>query len=85
MMLYAMHDAMVKAMPATRWRRASPNPGHGSGRAELRFVLRRACKFHNGEPVTAEDVKFSLERYRGSSSKTMKERVAGVRRPIRTG
>ena len=27
MLLYAMHDAMVKAMPATRWRRASPSPG----------------------------------------------------------
>jgi hypothetical protein len=34
--------------------------------------------FHNGEPLTADDVKFSLERYRGSSSKTLKERVAGV-------
>jgi ABC-type transport system substrate-binding protein len=34
--------------------------------------------FHNGEALTADDVKFSLERYRGSSSKTLKERVAGV-------
>jgi len=35
-------------------------------------------RFHNGDPVTAEDVKFSFERYRGSSSKMMKERVAAV-------
>jgi len=38
-------------------------------------------KFHNGEPVTAEDVKFSFERYRGSASKTLKERVAAVETP----
>ena len=34
--------------------------------------------FHNGEPVTAEDVKFSFERYRGAAHALMKERVAGV-------
>ena len=27
----------------------------------------RASKFHNGDPVTAEDVKFSFERYRGAA------------------
>jgi len=31
-------------------------------------VLRAGVRFHNGEPVTAEDVKVSLERYRGSVS-----------------
>jgi peptide/nickel transport system substrate-binding protein len=28
-----------------------------------RFVLRSGIKFHNGRPITAEDVKYSLERY----------------------
>ena len=32
------------------------------------FVLRAGVRFHNGEPVTAEDVKVSLERYPGSVS-----------------
>ena len=29
------------------------------------FVLRDGVRFHNGDPVTADDVKFSFERYRG--------------------
>ena len=32
------------------------------------FVLRKEAQFHNGEQVTAEDVKFSFERYRGAAT-----------------
>src|SRR6266850_360093 len=35
-------------------------------------------KFHNGDPVTAEDVKFSYERYRGAGVKLLKDRVREV-------
>ena len=31
------------------------------------FVLRKGASFHNGDPVTAEDVKFSFERYKGAA------------------
>jgi len=82
MVLYALHDAMVKPMPgnqltpslAESWS-ASPD-----GLA-YEFVLRRAARFHNGDPVTAEDVKFSFERYRGSSSKLIKDKVAAIEIP----
>src|SRR6267143_2877138 len=61
--LYALHDAMVKPLPgnpmapslAESWS-ASPDW------LVYEFVLRKGVRFHNGEPVTAEDVKFSLER-----------------------
>ena len=42
------------------------------------FALRKGVKFHNGDPVGAEDVKFSLERYKGGAAATFKARVAGV-------
>jgi peptide/nickel transport system substrate-binding protein len=42
------------------------------------FLLRNNVKFHNGEPVTAEDVKFSFERYRGGGAKLLKDRVREV-------
>src|SRR5262249_41208882 len=45
------------------------------------FVLRKGARFHNGEPVTAEDVKFSFERYRGVSAKGLKDRVGAVGAP----
>jgi peptide/nickel transport system substrate-binding protein len=43
------------------------------------FTLRANARFHNGERVTAEDVKFSFERYRGANAATFKERVQEVR------
>jgi peptide/nickel transport system substrate-binding protein len=82
LLMYALHDAVVKPMPgnpmapslAESWS-ASPDG------LVYEFVLRRGVKFHNGDPVTSEDVKFSLERYRGAAHRTLKERVAAVDTP----
>jgi hypothetical protein len=42
------------------------------------FVLRKGIRFHNGDPVTGEDVKFSFERYQGGAAKLLKEKVREV-------
>ncbi len=82
MVHYALHDALVKPMPggvntpslAESWTASKDG-------LVYEFVLRKGPRFHNGEPVTAEDVKFSFERYRGSGAKLLKERVAGIDTP----
>src|SRR5438874_1799866 len=79
MLMYAIHDAMVKPLPgnplapslAESWTLSTDGLAY-------EFVLRNGVRFHNGDPVTAEDVKFSFERYRGAASRTFKERVAAV-------
>ena len=79
MVLYAVHDALVKPMPggdntpslAESWTVSKDG-------LTYEFVLRKGVKFHNGDPLTAEDVKFSFDRYRGASAKLLKDRVREV-------
>ena len=82
MIMYALHDAIAKPMPgkslapslAESWSVSPDGLVH-------EFVLRKNVKFHNGDPVTSEDVKFSFERYRGISAKMLKDRVAAIETP----
>jgi peptide/nickel transport system substrate-binding protein len=82
MELYALHDAVVKPLPgqpmapclAESWSASEDGMTYD-------FVLRKGTMFHTGDPVTAEDVKFSFERYRGSSKDLLKDRVATIETP----
>jgi peptide/nickel transport system substrate-binding protein len=77
--IYAIHDALARPMP---------NQKIGASLAEswtesadgltYEFKLRRGLKFHNGDPLTAEDVKFSFERYKGAGAKELQTRVRAV-------
>ncbi len=62
-MLFALHDALVKPMPGNRM---SPSLAESwtesPDKLSYEFKLRKAIKFHNGDPFTAEDAKFSFER-----------------------
>jgi peptide/nickel transport system substrate-binding protein len=79
MIMYALHDAMLKPMPGNP---QAPSLAESWSASEdglsYEFVLRQGTLFHNGEPVTAEDVKFSFERYKGASHAMLKDRVAAV-------
>jgi peptide/nickel transport system substrate-binding protein len=82
MVLYALQDALVKPMPGQALAPSlAESWSAGEDALSYEFVLRQGAKFHNGDPVTAEDVKFSFERYRGAASKLLKERVAAIETP----
>ena len=61
--MYALHDALVKPMPGNLM---TPSLAESWTANEAQtiyeFKLREGLKFHNGDPFTAEDVKFSFER-----------------------
>jgi len=79
MVLYALHDALVKPMPAGLNTSSLAESWTASKDGlTYEFVIRRGVKFHHGEPVTAADVKFSFERYKGAGAKLLKERVREV-------
>src|SRR3989454_7373754 len=79
LVLYAIHDALVKPMPAGD---NTPSLAESwtvsKDGLSYEFVLRRNTKFHNGDPVTADDVKFSFERYKGAGATLLKEKVKDV-------
>ncbi|HXJ81964.1 MAG TPA: ABC transporter substrate-binding protein [Candidatus Methylomirabilis sp.] len=79
MVLYAIHDALVKPMPGnTRAPSLAAFWKVSNDGLTYEFQIRDGIRFHNGDPLTADDVKFSFERYRGASSKLLKEKVASV-------
>jgi len=79
MVLYAMHDALVKPMPG---KPMAPSLAESWTQSKdglvYEFVLRKNVRFHNGDVMTAEDVKFSFERYRGASAALLQGKVARV-------
>src|SRR5437899_1586087 len=78
--LFALHDALVRPLPG----KGKMSPSLAESWTEspdglvYEFKLRRDLKFHNGDPVTAEDVKFSYERYRGAGAKEIQAHVRQV-------
>src|SRR3954469_8535619 len=78
-MLYAIHDARVRPYPGHKM---GPSLAESWSESEdgltYEFKLRPNVKFHNGDPVTAEDVKFSFERYQGTGAKSLKDHVREI-------
>ena len=78
-MLYALHDALVRPLPGQKMGNALAESWTESPDGlRYEFKLRRGLKFHNGDPVTTEDVKFSFERYKGAGSKELQAHVRQV-------
>jgi peptide/nickel transport system substrate-binding protein len=77
--LYALHDALIKPLPGnamTPCLAESWTESHDGLAVE--FKLRQGLTFHNGDPFTADDVKFSFKRYKGASANLFREKVKNV-------
>src|SRR3954447_11177025 len=75
-MQYALHDALVKPMPGQHMAPSlAESWAESPDKLSYEFKLRQGVKFHNGDPFTAEDVKFSFERAKAAQ---LKEKVKEV-------
>src|SRR2546426_175540 len=75
--LYAFHDALVKPMPGNLMAPSLAESWTVSADQRVYdFKLREGLKFHNGDPFTADDVKFSF--HRSKAGKVLKDRVREV-------
>ena len=78
-MLYALHDALVRAYPGQKMGPALAQSWQESEDGlTYEFKLRPGLTFHNGDSITTEDVEFSFNRYAGSGATVLKEKVAKV-------
>jgi peptide/nickel transport system substrate-binding protein len=77
--IYALHDALVRAMPGERMGNSlAESWAESPDGLVYEFKLRQGLRFHNGDPCTAEDVKFSFERYKGAGARELKGKVKQV-------
>jgi len=76
---YAVHDALVKPMPGNP---LAPSLAESYEMApdykSATFKLRPGIKFHDGSPVTSEDVKFTFENYHGAGAKVLHDKTDSV-------
>jgi peptide/nickel transport system substrate-binding protein len=79
---YALHDALVKHMPGKPFAPSLAESYEFAPDAKsATFKLRQGIKFHDGKPVTPEDVKFTFEKYRGANAGILKEKTASIETP----
>ncbi len=77
--LYAIHDALVRPLPGQKMAPSLAESWTESPDGLVyEFRLRRGLKFHNGDALTTDDVKWSFERYQGAGARELRARVRQV-------
>src|SRR5216684_4154491 len=78
-MLYAIHDALVRPYLGEKM---GPSLAQSWQESEdgltYEFKLRPRLTFHNGDPLTTDDVKFSFDRYKGTGAAALHDHVGEV-------
>jgi peptide/nickel transport system substrate-binding protein len=73
----AIHDALIKNQGTQLYDHLAlaEKFALASDAKSATFTLRKGTKFHNGDPVTVQDVKFSYENYRGAKADVFKKKT----------
>ncbi len=78
-LLWKLHDNMIKADTQNLYSYALADHYEMSSDHKTATIrLREGVKFHNGEVITSEDVKFSYENYHGINATYLHERTDRV-------
>ena len=74
--LYMIHDALLKPMEGDMYAPClAESWTWNDDYTQFEFKLRKGVKFQNGDEMTAEDVVFTFQRYRGGNAKLLKSRI----------
>jgi len=78
--IMALHDALIKNLRERHYDDPALSETYAmtEDAKSATFRLRPGLKFHDGTPVTLEDVKWSFEHYRGAWGEVLHERTQGV-------
>jgi len=78
--LMALQDALIKNFREVRYDHPAlaERFDFAEDATSATFRLRQGIKFHDGSPITPEDVKWSYEHYRGAWTEVLHEKTQGV-------
>src|ERR1700739_3765590 len=81
--LFAIHDGLVKNLYDKKYDHLAlaEHFEFAEDAQSATFRLRPGLKFHNGMPVTPEDVKWSYEHYHGAWAGVLHDRTDGIEIP----
>jgi peptide/nickel transport system substrate-binding protein len=76
---YLVHDALIKPMPQGEATYSLAE--HAEMAADFRkaaFRLRPGLRFHDGQPLTTADVKWTYENYKGAQAKILRDKLEHI-------
>jgi peptide/nickel transport system substrate-binding protein len=76
---YLVHDALIKPMPQGEATYSLAE--HAEMTADFRkaaFRLRPGLKFHDGQPLTTADIKWTYENYKGAHAKIFRDKLEQI-------
>ena len=79
--LFAIHDGLIKNFRDKKYDHLAlaEHFEFPDDASSATFRLRPGLKFHDGSPVTTDDVKWSYENYRGASAEALHEKTKNIR------